>query len=49
MNLLELLILIPSLGFILALLIPRSQDQAVRLFTLTVSLITFVLSLGLAT
>jgi len=48
-NLLELLILIPSLGFILALLIPRSQDQAVRLFTLTVSLITFVLSLGLAT
>jgi NADH-quinone oxidoreductase subunit M len=49
MNLIELLILIPAVGFIVALLLPRSQDQTIRLFTLAVSLITFVLSLGLAT
>jgi NADH-quinone oxidoreductase subunit M len=49
MNLLELLILIPAIGFILALIVPRSQDQAIRLLTLGVSLLTFVLSLGLAT
>ncbi len=49
MNLLTLLIAIPAAGFILTLLIPRKQDQAVRLFTLAVSILTFVLSLGLAT
>lgn len=48
MNLLDLLIAIPGIGFILTLLIPRKRDQAVRLFTLAVSLVTFVLSLGLA-
>jgi NADH-quinone oxidoreductase subunit M len=49
MNLLDLVILVPGIGFLLTLLIPRKQDQAVRLFTLAVSLLTFILSLGLAT
>src|SRR5580700_8026306 len=49
MNLLDLVIAIPGIGFILALLIPRKQDRATRMFTLGVSLLTFVLSLGLAT
>src|SRR5580658_8215165 len=49
MNLLDLLIAIPLIGFILTLLIPRTQEQAIRMFTLAVSLLTFVLSLGLAT
>ena len=49
MNLLDFLIAIPGLGFLLTLMIPRKQDQTVRLFTLGVSLVTFVLSLGLAT
>jgi NADH-quinone oxidoreductase subunit M len=49
MNLLDLLIAIPLIGFILTLLIPRKQEQAIRMFTLGVSLVTFVLSLGLAT
>jgi NADH-quinone oxidoreductase subunit M len=48
-NLLDLLIFIPAIGFILALLIPRSQEKAIRMFSLGVSLLTFVLSLGLAT
>src|ERR1019366_3405153 len=34
---------------ILALLIPRTQENAIRMFSLGVSLVTFVLSLGLAT
>jgi NADH-quinone oxidoreductase subunit M len=49
MNLLDLVIAVPGIGFLLALLIPRRQDQTIRLFTLGVSLVTFVLSLGLAT
>jgi NADH-quinone oxidoreductase subunit M len=48
-NLLDLLIAIPGIGFILTLLIPRRQDQTIRVFTLGISLLTFVLSLGLAT
>jgi NADH-quinone oxidoreductase subunit M len=48
-NLLDLLILIPGIGFILTLFIPRKQEQMIRMFTLGVSLLTFVLSLGLAT
>src|SRR5580658_1145937 len=49
MNRLDLLIAIPIIGFSLTLLIPRTQEQAIRMFTLGVSLVTFVLSLGLAT
>jgi len=48
-NLLDLVIAIPGVGFILTLLIPRRQEQAIRMFTLAVSLLAFVLSLGLAT
>jgi NADH-quinone oxidoreductase subunit M len=48
-NLLDLLIAIPGIGFILTLLIPRKQDYAIRMWTLATSLLTFVLSLGLAT
>jgi len=47
MNLLEILLVLPAVGFILTLLIPRPQDQLVRLFTLAVSLVAFVTSLGL--
>ncbi len=47
MNLLELLLVLPAAGFLLTLLIPRAQDNVVRLFTLAVSLVTFALSLGL--
>lgn len=49
MTLLDIIIAIPALGFILALLIPRNQAQFSRLFTLAVSLVTFVASLGLVT
>jgi NADH-quinone oxidoreductase subunit M len=49
MNLLELLIAIPGIGFILTLLVPRRKEQAIRMLTLVVSLIAFVLSVGLAT
>lgn len=49
MNLLDLLILIPGVGFGIALLIPRTQDRITRMLTLGVALLTFVLSLGLAT
>src|SRR5665213_2141637 len=48
MNLLDLIVAIPGVGFILTLLIPRRQEQAIRMFTLGVSLLTFVLSLKLA-
>lgn len=47
MNLLELLIAVPAAGFLLALFIPRSQESVVKLTTLAVSLLAFVLSLGL--
>ncbi len=49
MNLLEMLLAIPAIGFLLTLLIPRAQENIVRLFTLAVSLVAFVLSLGLIT
>lgn len=48
MNLLDLLIALPVVGFILTLLVPRKQDQTVRFVTLAVSLVTFVLSVGIA-
>ena len=49
MNLLELVLAVPAAGFLVALLIPRSQEAMVRMFTLAVSLLAFVLSLGLVT
>src|SRR5690242_20015827 len=49
MNLLDILIAIPGIGFILALLIPRRSEQAIKTFTLGISLLAFVLSIGLVT
>jgi NADH-quinone oxidoreductase subunit M len=49
MNLLNLLIAIPGIGFLIALLMPRRNEQAIKMLTLGVSLITFVMSLGLVT
>ena len=48
MNLLDIVIAIPAIGFVLALLMPRAQENAIKLLTLAVSLIAFVVSLGLA-
>jgi NADH-quinone oxidoreductase subunit M len=47
MNLLELLIAVPAAGFLVTLLMPRAQEQLIRLVTLAVSILAFVLSLGL--
>jgi NADH-quinone oxidoreductase subunit M len=49
MNLLEIVLVLPAIGFLLTMLIPRSQDYAVRAFALVVSLVTFLASIGLAT
>ena len=47
MNLLDLLIAIPAIGFLIVLLIPRPMENFIRLFTLGFSLLTFVVSLGM--
>ncbi len=47
MNLLDILLIIPAAGFLLTLLLPKDNPALVRNFTLFVSLIAFVLSLGL--
>jgi len=49
MNLLETLIALPAAGFLVTLFIPRKQEHLTRSFTLIVSLLAFVLSLGLVT
>jgi NADH-quinone oxidoreductase subunit M len=48
MNLLDILIAIPAVGFIVALMIPRPMEQAIRLIALVFSLVAFAVSLGLA-
>ncbi len=48
MNLLDLLIAIPALGFVATLLIPRSQEFMIRLIAIVFSLVSFLVSLGLA-
>jgi NADH-quinone oxidoreductase subunit M len=48
LNLLDILIALPAIGFVAALLIPRTQEQLIRLVTLVFSLAAFLLSLGLA-
>jgi NADH-quinone oxidoreductase subunit M len=48
MNLLDLLIAIPAIGFLATLLIPRAQESMIRIITLTFSLVAFLVSLGLA-
>jgi len=47
MNMLDLVIALPAIGFLIALLIPRAMDNFIRLFTLGFSLLTFVVSLTL--
>ena len=49
MNLLDIILLVPLVGFALTLFIPKSQVQLIRLFALAVSLITFAAGLSLAT
>ena len=48
MNPLDVVIAVPAIGFLLTLLIPRAQEQAIRMFTLLISIGTFLASLGLA-
>ena len=48
MTLLNLVLALPLAGFLAVLLIPREKAQAIRGFALAVSLLTFVLSIGLA-
>ena len=47
MNLLLIVLLLPLAGFLVALLIPRSSENAGRTWALAVSLVTFAASLGL--
>ncbi|MGC4049589.1 MAG: NADH-quinone oxidoreductase subunit M [Paludibaculum sp.] len=47
MNLLNILLIVPAAGFLLTLLLPKDNPGLVRNFTLFVSLIAFLLSLGL--
>ncbi len=49
MNLLNVILLLPLVGFGLTLLIPKSQIQLIRWFTLAISLLTLVGGLSLAT
>jgi NADH-quinone oxidoreductase subunit M len=48
MNLLDILILLPAVGFIVTLLMPKAQEQLIRIVTMVFSLVAFVVSLGLA-
>jgi NADH-quinone oxidoreductase subunit M len=46
-SLLDILLIVPAAGFVLTLLLPKDNPGLVRNFTLFVSLIAFLLSLGL--
>jgi NADH-quinone oxidoreductase subunit M len=46
-NLLDLVIAIPAIGFLIALVIPRPMEKFIRIFALGFSLLAFVVSLGL--
>jgi NADH-quinone oxidoreductase subunit M len=46
-NLLTVVLFLPLAGFLVALLLPRSSPQSSRMWALVVSLVTFVLSVGL--
>ncbi len=48
MNILNVLIAVPGIGFLIALMIPRRHEQCIRIFTLVVSLVVFLQSLALA-
>jgi NADH-quinone oxidoreductase subunit M len=47
MNLLDIVILLPLVGFLVTLLLPRSNPSLIRTFTVALALITFVVSIGL--
>ncbi|MFN7925673.1 MAG: NADH-quinone oxidoreductase subunit M [Bryobacteraceae bacterium] len=47
MNLLDLTIFLPAIGFLIVLLLPRSADDLVKKLTLGLSLVIFLISLGL--
>ncbi len=49
MNLLDIILLLPLAGFLLTLLIPKSQGQFIRLFALAVSVVTLAAGIALAT
>jgi len=48
MNLLDILIALPAIGFIVILLVPRAMEHMARMLALGFSLVTLVLSLGIA-
>ena len=47
MNLLDIVIAIPLVGFLIAMLLPKGNAQLIRVFALGASLVAFVASLGL--
>lgn len=47
MNLLDLLLIVPAAGFFVTLLLPKDNPGLIRMFALAVSLLAFVMSLGL--
>jgi NADH-quinone oxidoreductase subunit M len=49
MNLLDIVLLLPLAGFLITLLLPRSNPAMARSFVVAIALITFVVSLGLVT
>ncbi len=48
MNLLDIVLAIPLIGFIVLLLVPRAAERGTRVIALGFSLAAFVVSLGLA-
>ena len=49
MNLLDIVIFLPFIGFVIALLIPRGNPALSRTFTVSFAILTFIISLGLVT
>ena len=47
MNLPTLLLMLPLAGFLIALAIPRSSPEGSRVWSLVISLVTFLVSLAL--
>ncbi len=47
MTLLDIVLILPLVGFLVTLFIPRGNPALVRTFTVAMSLITFLVSIGL--
>jgi len=47
MNLLGVVLFLPLIGFLIALMIPRSSEHGSRIWALVISLVIFVISIGL--